>query len=66
MLTTAAAFLIIVWPGHNIPMQPYPTVTACEATIDTLHRADRDRFEGISGFHAWCEPDGPNAAACTS
>lgn len=56
---TAAAILLIVWPGHDVPPQEYPTVAACEATLDMLQHAGHDLFKSVPGFRAWCEPDGP-------
>jgi hypothetical protein len=60
MLTTAAAVLMIVWPGHDIPPQGYATAAKCEATLDMLRHAGHDLFETVPGFRAWCEPDGPD------
>lgn len=59
MLTTAGAFLIIIWPGHYYPPDPYPTQAACEQVLDNLMRAGHELMPSIPGFKAWCDPAGP-------
>jgi hypothetical protein len=59
MTLAAAAILIIVWPGHDIPPDHYPSRAVCEQTLDMLRHAGHDLFETVPGFRAWCEPDGP-------
>jgi hypothetical protein len=54
-MLTAAAILIIVWPGHDIPMEGYQTMPQCQTILSVLRQAARDILPAISGFHAWCE-----------
>lgn len=55
-MTAAATLLVIVWPGHAVPVTPYPTRALCEDSLDRLRRAGHDLMEQIPGFRAWCEP----------
>lgn len=60
MIAAAAAILIIVWPGHQIPDTSYQSVAQCEQTLDLLRRAGHDMIAQIPGFRASCEqPAGP-------
>jgi hypothetical protein len=58
MLTTAAAIMMIVWPGHDIPPQPYPSYAVCERAVDQLRHAGHDLFQSVPGFRVWCVLDG--------
>ena len=50
MTMTAAAILIVVWPGQSVPMQPYPTRAVCKHALDQLRQAGHDlaQWPGVS------------------
>lgn len=58
MLTTAA-LMMFIWPGHDIPPQPYQSVEVFERGLDQLRHAGHEVFETVPGFRAWCVPAGP-------
>ncbi len=59
MLATAAAVLMIILPGSQVPSTPYATVAACHVALDQLMQSERGLLREVPRFHAWCEPSGP-------
>jgi hypothetical protein len=55
-MLAVAAILIVIWPGHDVPMQGYQAMRQCQTILSVLRQAARDILPTISGFHAWCEP----------
>jgi hypothetical protein len=54
-MITAAVLLIIIWPGHSIPMQPMSSAEACHSARDLIRSAAAN-YVGAKTMRVWCEP----------
>jgi hypothetical protein len=59
-MLAAAAILLVIWPGHDIPPMSM-TADACrQAAMEIAAAAQYYRRENpaaVPGFKVWCEPD---------
>jgi hypothetical protein len=54
-MIAAAVLLIIIWPGHSIPIKPMSSAEACHRARDVIRSATAN-YVGARNLRVWCEP----------